>query len=196
MNHKYTKAIFLDRDGTINADANGYINDPNDFQLFDFSIEAIRIFNEMGFKVIIVTNQSGIARGIITLEQLDRVHNYMADVLAKGKAYIDLILYSPYFSKGQIEPYNIDHHSRKPAPGMFFEALQHYPIKAKDSYMIGDKAEDIEFGKSNGLITILVKTGNGENQWTNERHKFKVMPDFVVENLLSAAKLIKVLASL
>jgi len=186
------KAVFIDRDGTLNDDLTGYISDQKDFHLFPFAGEAIKILNSLLFKTIVVTNQSGIARGFYTEKDLEQVHKYMNDELAKKNAHIDLILYSPYHHKGIIEPYNTEHISRKPKPGMFFEALKKYPIKAKESYMIGDRVADIEFGKNNGLTSILVKTGYGTQTWEN-RDTLRVLPDFVVENLLSAVRLIKVL---
>ena len=186
------KAVFLDRDGTINQDLDGYISSPKDFLLFPFTAEAIKIFNTLEYKTIIVTNQSGIARGLYTLDHLNTIHNYMISELKKESAFIDLVLFSPYHPDGIIKPYNIEHISRKPQPGMFFEALHNFPIKAKKSYMIGDKLSDIEFGKANGLSTILVKTGNGKETWKN-REKLPILPDFVVENILSAAYLIKYL---
>ena len=113
----------------------------------------------------------------------------MLDELAKERAFIDLILFSPYHPKGTVPPYNIDHISRKPKSGMFFEALHSFPIKASCSYMIGDKESDLEFGKNNGLTTILVKTGYGSKLWQDRNHK-TILPDFVVENLFYAAKLV------
>jgi D-glycero-D-manno-heptose 1,7-bisphosphate phosphatase len=187
------KAIFLDRDGTINIDTfNGYINNPDDFCLFPKTAEAIKLFNAMGFKTIVVSNQSGVARGIVTIEQLNLVNKKMVSLLSENQAKLDLILFSPYLPppQGITEPYNIHHISRKPGPGMFFEALHHFPIKAKKSFMIGDKSDDIAFGKSNGLTTILVLTGNGTKVWENRLNFNNYKPDFVVENLLSAAFLI------
>ena len=184
------RAVFMDRDGTINDDPDGFITLPKDFHLFPFTAKAIESFNKLGFKTIIVTNQSGIARGLLTIKDLEAIHKYMTDELAKENAFIDLILYSPYYKKGIIEPYNIDHISRKPAPGMFHQALKKFPIEASQSYMIGDRPEDMEFGKTNGLNCILVKTGNGKKTLEN-MDKMKIKPDFVVENLLSAVELIK-----
>ena len=184
------RAVFIDRDGTINDDRTGYTSDPKDFYLFPYASEAIRLLNSLGLKTIVVTNQSGIARGYFREEDLENVHQYMKDELAKGGAFVDLILYSPYYAEGVVEPYNVEHISRKPNPGMFFDALKKYPIKANQSYMIGDTPADIEFGKNVGLTTILVKSGWGLKTWEN-KDEMKIMPDYVVENLLSAARLIE-----
>jgi D,D-heptose 1,7-bisphosphate phosphatase len=184
------RAIFLDRDGTINDDVKGYISSPDDFHLFPWTAKALNLFHEMGYLTILITNQSGIARGLYTIADLEKVHQYMIEELAKEGAFFDLILYSPYYAKGTVTPYNIEHISRKPAPGMFFEALHKFPIKAKESYMIGDKPADIEFGKRNGLTSILVKTGLGRETWENiETLAYK--PDFVVENVLSASLVVR-----
>jgi D-glycero-D-manno-heptose 1,7-bisphosphate phosphatase len=185
-----TKAIFLDRDGTINPDG-GYINHPDDFKLYPFTAKAIKKFNDMGYLVIVVTNQSGIARGYMTKEDLKKIHDKMIALLSKDGAAIDEIFYSPYHPEGTIEPYNVKSDERKPGLGMFYKALKKYKFSTKDSFMIGDKYSDIEFGKNAGLTTILVKTGDGEKEFLQNRHKWKVKPDFVVENLLSAANLIE-----
>ena len=184
------RAVFLDRDGTINTDPDGYIKNTKDFILFPFTAEAIRIMNNLNFKVIIVSNQAGVARGLMTINDVEEINNHMKNELTKEGVHIDLILYCPYHMDGTVPPFNIDHNSRKPKSGMFFEALKHFPIKANQSYMIGDKPSDIEFGKKNGLITFLVKTGEGEDTW-EKLNSLTVKPDFVVDNLLSATKLIK-----
>lgn len=186
------RAVFLDRDGTLNKDADGYISEIKDFLLYDFTIEALRIFRELGFLTILVTNQSGIARGLTSIEQVEAIHEYMQNLLRKENVQLDMILYSPYHEKGNIPPYNIPHPSRKPSTGMYFEALHRFPIRSSQSYMIGDKAIDIQFGKASGLRSILVQTGYGAQLWHDKRHEWQVEPDFVVENLLSAAKLIRV----
>jgi len=188
------KAIFLDRDGTINEDSVDYIKSSTEFKLFPYSAEAINMLRSLDYKIIIITNQSGIAKGLFTINDYLSVTNYMQDKLAEENAIIDLVLYSPYHPEGIVAPYNIEHNSRKPKPGMFYEAIQKYPIKASKSFMIGDKDIDIEFGKRNGLKTILVKTGYGRETWKN-RKKIKIMPDFVVENILSAAFLITFLTT-
>jgi len=174
------RAVFLDRDGTINEDSVGYISKITDFKLFPFAAEAITIFNKLDFKTIVVSNQSGIERGFFTETDLNIIHNYMITELQKENAFIDLILYSPF----------LNHFTRKPEPGMFFQALQHFNFNANQSFMIGDKMSDIEFGKKNGLITFLVKTGEGCKTLDMIENN-KVKPDFVVENILSAANVIK-----
>ncbi|MCK4312378.1 MAG: HAD-IIIA family hydrolase [Candidatus Cloacimonetes bacterium] len=191
----FKKAVFLDRDGTINFDENGYINNPDDFQLFSFSGEAIVTLNEMGYLVFVVTNQSGVARNLYKVEDIELVHKKMTKNLGEKGAIIDDIFFSPYHKKGAVEPYNIDHEDRKPGLGMFKKALKKYNFNIKKSFMIGDRYADIVFGKKAGLTAILVLTGNGERAFYKKRKEWEYKPDFVVRNLLSAVKLISKLES-
>ncbi len=184
------KAIFLDRDGTINSDS-GYINKPEDFELYPFAAKAIREFNKMGYLVIVVTNQSGIARGYLTIEDLENIHKKMKELLEKENAYVDDIFYSPYHIEGKIEPYNISHEDRKPGLGMFYKAVKKYGIQPDKSFMIGDKYTDMQFGFNAKLTTILVRSGDGDFEFLQNRKKWEKTPDFVVDNLYSAAKLIR-----
>jgi len=188
--HKQTKAVFLDRDGTINIDS-GYICKAEDFQLFPFAAQAISILNSLGYLVLIVTNQSGITRGFYTFDDLDKIHNKMRSDLAVANAKIDDIFISPYHIEGKLPPYNIDHEDRKPGLGMFKKALKKYNFSVKDSFMIGDRYTDIVFGKKAGLKTILVLTGDGRKEFLENRRNWEYKPDFIVENLLVAAKFIK-----
>ncbi|MCK4957382.1 MAG: HAD family hydrolase [Candidatus Cloacimonetes bacterium] len=183
------KAVFLDRDGTINQDFKGYISKPEDFHLYPFAAEAIKLLNEAGFLVFVITNQSGIARGYYTLEDLAKVHAKLNTELSKSGAKIDDIFVSPYHLEGSVEPYNVAHEDRKPNIGLFKQAKQKYNFKINESFMVGDKYSDIGFGKNSHLSTILVKTGEGAKEF-EERENWDFMPDFLVEDLLAAAKLI------
>jgi D,D-heptose 1,7-bisphosphate phosphatase len=184
------KAVFLDRDGTINIDKKGYVHDPDDFELYPFSAQAINIINKLDYLVFVVTNQSGIARAYYTLEDLKAIHLKMNKSLREAGARIDEIFFSPYHKEGSVEPFDIDHEDRKPGLGLFKKAFQKYHFEIKKSYMIGDKYTDIEFGKRAGLKTILLLTGDGENEFLNNRNNWIYKPDFIVKNLLAAAKLI------
>ncbi len=184
-------AIFLDRDGTINMDKGGYINHPDDFELFPFAGEAISILNKPGYLVFVVSNQSGITRGYYTAEDLEKIHQKMEKQLQRCGAKIDEIFFSPYHIEGKIEPYNIHHEDRKPGLGMFKKALKKYRFDVKRSFMIGDRYSDIVFGKKAGLTTILLLTGFGKDIFYNDRKKWEYQPDYVVKDLLVAAKLIE-----
>lgn len=183
-------AVFLDRDGTINLD-NGYISHPQDFNIFPFAGVAIKILNDLGMLVFIVTNQSGIARGFYTFEDLDKIHRKMNDQLAEYGAGIDKIYISPFFHEGAVEPYNIFHEDRKPNLGLYKRSREEFAFNVKSSFMIGDRYTDIEFGKRAGLETFLVLTGDGKKEFLGNRNNWQYKPDYIVNDLLVAAKYIK-----
>lgn len=186
------KVVFLDRDGTINIDSHGYINNPDDFQLFPNTAKAIKLLNNLNYKVVVVTNQSGISRGYFTFAEVNEVHNKMITLLKQENAFIDDILISPYHPKGVIKPYNIVHEDRKPDTGLLKKYYALNNFKTSKSFVIGDKISDIELGYNFHLKTILVLTGEG-------RETFKLInttsikPDFVVKDLWEASKIIKLI---
>ena len=183
------RAIFLDRDGTINSDKDGYIKDSLDFRLYPFTRTALGKLKKSGFLLFLVTNQSGVARGYYDFNVLDKIHNKMQQKLADF-AFDDIFI-SPYHKQGVVKPYNISHTDRKPGLGMLRKAQKKYTFSIKNSYMIGDKYSDIEFGKKAGLITILVLTGNGQTEFLQNRQVWKYQPDFITDNILVAAELIE-----
>jgi D,D-heptose 1,7-bisphosphate phosphatase len=190
MKNRKKKAVFLDRDGTINMDKNGYINHPADFELYPFAASALALLKNHGFLNIVVSNQSGVARGYYTIADLDKIHAKMQNMLAESNANIDKIYFSPYHIEGVLEPYNLDHEDRKPRLGMFKKACDEFDINIKRSFMVGDRYTDIEFGKKAGLKTILVLTGDGEKEFYLNRRDWVHKPDFVVKDLAVAAGLI------
>jgi D,D-heptose 1,7-bisphosphate phosphatase len=183
-------AVFLDRDGTVNHDK-GYISRPEDFNIYPYAGKAIKMLNDLRMLVFIVTNQSGVARGYYTLDDLDKIHSRMKEQLAEQGASIDGIYISPYFSEGTVDPYVVDHEDRKPNLGLFKKARREFSFSPKDSFMIGDRYSDIVFGKRAGLTTILVLTGDGEKEFLNNRKDWEYSPDYIVRDLLVAAKFIK-----
>lgn len=187
------KAVFLDRDGTLNQDS-GYIAKPEDFHLYPFVIEALTKLKKLNYKLFVVTNQSGVARGYYTGKDVDKIHGKLKQLLAKNDIYLDDIFYAPYHKDGIKAPYNVEHPDRKPGLGLFKKCLQKYDIKIKASFMIGDKYSDIAFGKKAHLQTIQVLTGEGWNSFLHQRKTWKYHPDYVVKNLLTASKLIEKLS--
>lgn len=145
------KAVFLDRDGTIARDVH-YCRQVEDFELLPGVPEAIRMLNENGFKVVVITNQSGIARGYFTEDTLAQIHQKMKDELAKHGAWVDAIYYCPHHPDDNCE-------CRKPKTALFHKAAKDYNIDLKASHAVGDMAIDIEAGKALGLRTALVTTG-------------------------------------
>jgi histidinol-phosphate phosphatase family protein len=182
------KVIFLDRDGTINIDEEGYISSPEKFELFPFASKTIKGFNDLGYKVVVVTNQSGIARGYYNHADLKSIHEKMIKEVAIDGGVIDDILIAPYHPKGTVEPFNIVHEDRKPGIGLLKKYYAKCNFSTSESFMIGDKLSDIEFGKRFNLKTILVLTGNGKK--TLYKGLKDIKPDYIVENLSSVLKIL------
>lgn len=153
------KAIFLDRDGTINKYV-GFLTDINEFELLDGVTEAIKMINESGYLAIVVTNQPVIARGEVSVEELQEIHNKMETLLGQSGAYIDDIFYCPHHPhkgyEGERPEYKIECECRKPKPGMLFAAAEKYNIDLSESWMIGDGENDIEAGKNAGCKVCAV----------------------------------------
>ena len=146
---------------------------------------------DLGFKVFVITNQSGIARGLYSAADLQAVHSKMLAQLQQGGATLDEVLHCPHHPQGTVPQLSVKCQCRKPG-NLFFRQLQKkYSLRARASFMIGDKASDIGFGKNSGLQTILVRTGEGEQTF----RAGNANPDFVVDDLLAAAKLIKRLSA-
>lgn len=184
------KAVFLDRDGCISPDEFGYISDPSLYKLYPWTGEALRLLSGLDYKLFIVTNQSGIARGYFTREALEQVHDRMRELIRAEGVELTAIYYSPYFKDGIVEPYNIQHEDRKPGLGMFRRALAEHPFVARDSWMIGDRFSDVAFGRNAGLNTVLLLTGNGTQEMMDGILTRDPKPHFVAEDLLTTARLI------
>jgi len=183
-------AIFLDRDGTINEEM-GYINHPDRFRIFSFIAESIKIFKNLGYKIVVVTNQSGVARGYFTEEIVKNVHSKLQDYLKKNGLSLDAIYYCPHHpSEGQGE-YLLDCDCRKPKSGMIERAATENDIDLEKSIMIGDRFKDISFGTKMNLKTGLVLTGYGRGEYEYQRSGWPFMPNFIGDDLLDIAKKIK-----
>lgn len=183
------KAVFLDRDGVINEDT-VYLHEKKFLKFYPESIKALSELSDTDYKIIVVTNQSGIGRGLYTEEEYNAFKKEYIDELAgasDGRIRIDGIYYCPHHSTEGVGKYRIKCKCRKPEPGMLLQAQQDYNISLPESYMIGDKRSDIAAGKAAGCKTILVKTGyagkGGEG--------LNVEPDFIFENLYDAVLYVK-----
>lgn len=172
------KAIFLDRDGTINV-YKGFIRNIQDFELLPDTEKAIEKINKSGFLCIVITNQPVIARGEVTVKQLNQIHNKMETLLGKGGAYIDGLYFCPHHPhkgyEGEIAELKIECECRKPKPGMILKAAEDFNIDISQSYMVGDSENDILAGKNAGCKTILI---NGEN------NNYNYGQDMEVRNLM------------
>lgn len=162
------RAIFLDRDGTINEYV-GFLRDIDDFKLIDGVAEAIKMINASGYLCIIVTNQPVIARGEVTVDQLEDIHNKMETELGLSGAYIDGIYYCPHHPhkgyEGEIAELKIDCDCRKPKPGMLLKAAKDFNIDLEASFMIGDSESDIQAGNAAGCKSILVANEGNYGQY-------------------------------
>ena len=181
--------VFLDRDGTINYDA-GYINDVDNFVMYPYAAQAIRMLNINGFLVVVITNQSGLARGFFTEETLEEIHNKMTSDLLKQGAKIDGIYFCPHDPNAKVEKDKAVCKCRKPETGLIDAALKELPVDKSKMYFIGDKHSDIMAGYKSGCKTIMVKTGYGKGDLLHKSQKWEVKPDTVADTLLDAVKLI------
>ncbi len=155
------KAVFLDRDGTINKYV-GFLRDIDDFELLPGVTEAVRLINASGYLAIVVTNQPVIARGEVTVEQLQEIHNKMETLLGDEGAYLDAIYYCPHHPhkgyEGEVPELKIDCDCRKPKPGMLLKAAEDFNIDLSQSWMIGDGENDVRAGKAAECKTALIGT--------------------------------------
>lgn len=168
------KAVFLDRDGTINKYV-GFLRDINDFELLEGVAEAIRNINNSGYLAIVVTNQPVIARGEVTVAELAEIHNKMETLLGLEGAYLDAIYYCPHHPhkgyEGEIPELKFDCDCRKPKPGMIIRAAEDFNIDLNTSYMIGDSENDILCGKNAGCRTVLIGKGSFDQDITTNSLK-------------------------
>jgi len=179
------KAVFLDRDGTINEDV-GYPNSFSQISIYPYSYEAVRKINLAGLLAVITTNQSGIGRGLLTESNLHHIHEEIKAAFSKQGAFFDGIYYCPHYEHSTNSLYRKNCSCRKPNPGMALQAASDLNIDLRNSYMVGDKVEDILFGLSFKAVPILVLTGFGKKSLPELEQK-GIQPGFVAKNLLDAA---------
>ena len=160
-----SRAVFLDRDGTINVEKD-YLYRIDDFEFIPGAPEAIRLLNSAGFLVVVVTNQSGVARGYYTEEDVDTLHSHISNELATVGARVDAWNYCPHHPSGKGR-YAFPCNCRKPLPGMLRDAAQRLDIDLSSSIMIGDKLVDMEAAIAAGCRPILVRSGYGRIEEPN-----------------------------
>lgn len=153
-------AVFLDRDGTITA-GRGYVTRPEDLALIDGAAGAIRALNVAGVLAVVVSNQSGVARGLMSEEDLGRVHAELERLLLELNARLDAAYYCPNYARGTDERYTKDVSCRKPEAGMVERAVLELGIDLPASYVVGDAATDVELAQNVGIPGVLVMTGKG-----------------------------------
>jgi len=178
------KAVFMDRDGTINRDV-GYPNAFRLIEIFSYSYEAVRKINESGLLAVVVTNQSGIGRGLIAEENLQDIHQKMKTAFAEHDAHFDGIYYCPHYLNSKIPEYRKNCSCRKPFPGMGRQAAKDLNIDPSLSYMIGDKVEDVQFGLNIKAKPILLLSGFGRKSLLELKEQ-GIQPIHIAANLLTA----------
>lgn len=192
------KALFLDRDGTIlkevegnSPETLGYLLSVEKVELITGSADAIAAARKLGYRIIIITNQSAIARGWLTIDELNRINEKMYSLLIgeNPDAQIDALYFSPYHKDGVVDEYAVEHPSRKPDTGMILQSVSKFNIDLSSSYMIGDAFSDMQTGVNAGLHNILVETGYGKTAHRKCLDE-KVKIDFIASNLNEAVKYI------
>jgi D-glycero-D-manno-heptose 1,7-bisphosphate phosphatase len=178
------RVAFLDRDGVINREKN-YVYKIADFEYIPRSIEGLKNLISLGYKLIIVTNQAGIARGLYSKKSVETLHNWLIEDLARHRVEILDILFCPHHPDGTVPLYSIECECRKPKPAMLNSAQVDYDIEMHNSILVGDKASDICAGKRAGIENLfLVRSGHAIDN--NELKDVPIFADlFAVSNYLS-----------
>lgn len=183
-------AAFLDRDGTINEER-GYISRLEDFRLFPFVPDAIERLNAAGLRVVVVTNQAAIARGIVTTQFVEEIHRRLESDVAEKGARIDRIYYCPHHPDGVVPEFSRECSCRKPATGMLLDAAVDLGVSLQGSYLVGDKVSDMEAAVRAGAYPVLVMTGHGERALRTMSDS-DIRPAFVAADLGEAARWIEI----
>lgn len=179
------RAIFLDRDGTLNYDSRDYIKNLSEFKLYPFTISALQILSSLGFKLVIISNQACIGKGLTTEEAVEEIHSFLRSELKSNGVILDGVYYCPHRKEDNCD-------CRKPAIGNVKRAAADFAIDLSQSYFIGDSPKDVLTGRNAGCCTIRVATG----VWQDEPVEYsgaEIEPDYKSDNLLSAAQLIALL---
>jgi D-glycero-D-manno-heptose 1,7-bisphosphate phosphatase len=180
MNKHTNCAVFMDRDGTVVEEV-GYLNHPDLLKLIPQSAEAITRLNQSGLKVVLITNQSGVARGYFSEQILKKIHNRLKKMLLREKAYLDGVYYCPHHPDEGCD-------CRKPKTGMLELAANELDIDLRCSFVIGDKMDDVEAAHRVGAKGILVLTGYGREEDNLHRANLLVQPDYIAQNLYEAVR--------
>jgi D-glycero-D-manno-heptose 1,7-bisphosphate phosphatase len=179
-------AVFLDRDGTVNVEKE-YISSPDQLQLIPRSATAIRELNNLGTRVFVITNQSGVARGYFSEEDVARIHDALRELLKSEDAYVDDFLYCPHLPGSADQRYDKECDCRKPKPGMLHRAERKYSVDLSRSFVIGDRCIDVATGKAVAAGTVMVSTGYGAKEILDCRNE----PDFFAPDLMDGVMYVK-----
>ncbi len=178
------RAVFIDRDGTLIEEV-GYLDRPERVALYPWTIDAVRALNRGGFRVVLVSNQSGVARGFFTEAVVEAVHRHIAELLEAGGARIDAYYYCPHHPDGKVKAYAVACDCRKPARGLVDRAARELGVDPSRSFVVGDRWLDVELAREVGARSVLVRTGYGLTEEAKPREG--VTADAVADNLIAAA---------
>jgi len=181
--------VFLDRDGTISEEV-GYINHPSRLQIYPWAPQAVRLMNERGLKIIVVTNQAGVARGYFKEELVMEVHRRLRDEMTRAGALLDAIYYCPHHPTVGDPPYRQECNCRKPKTGMLERAVEEFDIDLRRSFVVGDRYGDIELARNGGAHSVFVLSGYGLGEYEYQRQNWKIQPEWVAKDLLEATQTI------
>jgi D-glycero-D-manno-heptose 1,7-bisphosphate phosphatase len=181
------RAVFLDRDGTLNVDV-GYLHRLEDLELFPWTADALRLLKRAGYELIVVTNQSGIAHGLIDPGFVQVCHDEMRARLQRGGADLDALYFCNHHPRGSVKELAIECRCRKPMTGMVDDAVRDRGVDPARSWVIGDKWLDVNLGRAVGARSILVRTGWGAEQ--EERRPAGQQVDAICDNLIHAVSVI------
>lgn len=187
MSNGLKPVVFLDRDGTLNVES-GYIRTLTDLNLIEGAGEAIRKLNSAGIAAVLVTNQTGAARGYYSEDHIRDLNARLVKLLKEENAYLDDVYYCPHLAEpdGTVAPYARECECRKPAPGLVEQAYKEHPeLDRTRSFVVGDKATDVELASNCGAKSILVETGYGKQVVAGE-YQWKVTPDFQTDSIVEA----------
>lgn len=177
------RAVFLDRDGTLIEEV-GYLNRLDRVAFFPWSVDAVRVLNDAGLLVVVVTNQAGVARGYFDEQFVRDTHALIDGRMRRGRARIDGYYYCPHHPDGKVEAFRAVCDCRKPKPGMLLRAAREHGIDLAGSFVVGDRWLDVEMGRAAGATTVLVKTGYGLE---DDDRPDGLEADVVADNLMQAA---------
>jgi D-glycero-D-manno-heptose 1,7-bisphosphate phosphatase len=178
-----TEAVFLDRDGTLIEEVN-YLQYPGQVRLFPWTVDAVRALNRAGVRVVLVTNQSGVARGLFDEPMVHAVHEHIADLLRAGGAHLDAYYYCPHHPDGRVREYARVCDCRKPGRGLVDRAVDAFAIDPARSFTVGDRWLDVALARTIGGRGILVRTGYGAEE--ARRPLPDLTADAVTDNLAGA----------
>ncbi len=183
------KACFLDRDGVLIEEVN-YLSSPDQVNILPESIKALQLLKDNNYKIIVVTNQAGVARGFFTEDSILKVHREIDRQLSEYKLKVDHYYYCPHHPDGSVNKYAITCNCRKPMPGMILKAVHDFNLDLNNSFLVGDKISDLTAAANSGCLGLLVETGHGK-----EHKKDAISKDFPVFPNLEQAVLFFLLGS-